>query len=83
MCYGCHNWYSGEPVESGVWAIDYLGNGAIQILQDKLKLPNKISKKEELEIARHYKAEFEKIELNFGKIEIDCGISPIDFVSYQ
>lgn len=78
MCYSCHNWYSGEPVESGRWAEDFLGAAAVEILEDKLKLPNSILKKEELEIARHYKAEFEKIELN-----IDCGIASVDFVSYQ
>lgn len=78
MCYSCHNWYSGEPVKSGVWAINYLGDAAIEILQDKLKSQNSISKEEISEIAKHYKAEFEKIELS-----IDCGIASADFVSYQ
>ena len=77
-CYSCHRWFAKVPIRSGRWAESFLGAAAVEILEDKLKLPNSISKKEELEIARHYKAEFEKIELN-----IDCGIASVDFVSYQ
>ena len=57
-CYSCHQWYGGNPIESGIWAENHLGKGAAEILRDKHNQIVKIPKAEEKLIAKHYLDEY-------------------------
>lgn len=46
----------------GKWASEYLGQGAIEILEDHLRHPVKITKAEKEEAYQHYKKEKERIK---------------------
>lgn len=78
LCFSCHNWYAGNPVQSGRWLSEKLGETMIAILEEKLGDKTKISKEEEKEIAAHYKAEFEKMVAQRAE-----GKTELDFESWQ
>ncbi len=61
LCYSCHQWYGGDPVESAPWVEDHLGLGVLEILTEKKGAVFKIPKSEEKLIAAHYKAEYIKL----------------------
>jgi NMD protein affecting ribosome stability and mRNA decay len=61
-CFACHNWYGGNPIESGQWAEGHLGAGAIDILREKKNSRQRIPKSEEKEIAKHYREEYARIQ---------------------
>ncbi|MDP8078353.1 hypothetical protein [Phocoenobacter skyensis] len=62
LCYSCHEWFGGNPADSGVWLREKLGEGVINILKEKMNSKMKVPKNEEKEIAKHYKEELKKIE---------------------
>lgn len=58
-CYGCHVRLGGDPVLFTDWIRKYLGETRFDMLRDRHNQSVKISKVEEKEIARHYKAQYE------------------------
>ena len=72
MCFSCHQWFGGNPVDSGVWVEKELGEGVIILLREKMNSRARVSKLEEKEIAAHYKLQYELLI---------AGAS--DFVSWQ
>jgi len=79
MCFSCHSWFEENPADSGQWLINEIGEGAIQILREKRDSGIKVTKLEEKDIAKHYRAQLKAIEA-----ERDTGVTGyIEFVSYQ
>jgi hypothetical protein len=79
LCFSCHNWFGGEPAESGVWIRGLLGDEAIGLLIEKKNSRVKVSKLEEKEITKHYRQQLKEIEQK----RLDGVTGYIDFVSYQ
>lgn len=61
-CYFCHNWYSGNPIDSGQWARNYLGEGLYDILHQRKSKPLKYTKFEKDEMYQHYKNELKRLQ---------------------
>lgn len=79
LCYGCHQWFGGNPADSGKWLVEQLGDGAIDILREKMNSKIKVPKSEEKEIAAHYRAQLNLIEQK----RADGETGYIDFESWQ
>ena len=58
LCYSCHEWFGGNPVESGKWLEEKLGVSAIGLLQEKKDSGVKVPKLEEKEIAKFYRDQY-------------------------
>lgn len=77
LCFTCHRWYEGNPPESGKWLENkILGTEMLEILIEKKNNKVKVPKIEEKKIAKHYKAEYEKMQEKrangvTGRIEFD------------
>lgn len=79
LCYGCHQWFGGNPADSGQWLVEQLGEGSIDILREKMNSKIKVPKSEEKEIAAHYRAQLKLIEQK----RADGETGYIDFDSWQ
>ena len=79
LCFSCHQWFGGNPLESGRWLEALLGETHIGILDEKKNCGVKVSKIEEKEIATHYKAELQKLE----ERRLNGEVGQLDFVSWQ
>lgn len=79
LCFTCHDWFGGNPLDSGVWLESFIGPAMVEVLREKMNSKQKVSKIEEKEIAAHYRAELVKIE----KALTEGQAAPIDFVSWQ
>lgn len=79
LCYSCHQWFGGEPLESAKWLTDFIGQGMVDLLTEKKNAKVRVTKLEEKEIAKHYRQQLKEIEDKRARGE--QGI--IDFVSYQ
>ena len=79
LCYACHQWFGGNPVDSGLWVTNYVGAGAIELITEKRDSKVKVSKLEEKDIAKHYKEELKKLEERRANGEQ----GPLDFQSWQ
>lgn len=62
LCFACHQWFGGNPVDSGAWLVHALGEVYIGILREKMNSRVKVSKKEEKEIAKHYREQLKLLE---------------------
>ena len=76
LCYACHAWYGGNPVDSGAWLRGKLGDGVIGILREKMARRVKVPKAEEAEIAAHYRKEIARMKAlrkqgETGRIEFE------------
>jgi len=79
QCFSCHQWFGGNPADSGQWIENKLGSGVIDILREKMNSRIKVSKAEEKLIAKHYRREHKIIE----EKRLSGEIGYIDFVSWQ
>lgn len=79
LCYSCHEWFGGNPLESGDWLRNKLGNGMIDILTEKKNSRVKVPKLEEKDIAKHYREQLKIIEQKRS----DGEMGYIDFESWQ
>ena len=67
-------------MEFASWINQHLGNGAVEILKERVHdLSIKYSKNEKKEIAKHYKAEFEKMR----KQRENGKIKRLEFIGYD
>ena len=79
LCYSCHQWFGGEPLDSGKWLEDFIGIGTVELLREKMNSKVKVSKLEEKEIAAHYRKQLKIIEDKRA-----AGVTGyIEFESYQ
>lgn len=58
LCFKCHKWYEGNPLDSGQWLEDKIGAEVVQSLRDRMNTNIKVSKLEEKDIGKHYKEQF-------------------------
>ncbi|AUR93089.1 NinG protein [Vibrio phage 1.182.O._10N.286.46.E1] len=79
LCYSCHQWYGGEPLDSGRWLEDFIGLGTVELLREKMNSKIKVTKLEEKEIAKHYREQLKLIQERRESGEVGY----IDFISYQ
>jgi len=79
QCFSCHQWFGGNPVDSGVWIAEVLGQGVIDVLREKMNSRAKVTKQEEKEIAKHYREQTKIIEEK--RLSGETGY--IDFESWQ
>lgn len=61
LCYSCHQWFGGNPLESGEWFRLEKGEGFVDLLVEKKNLKVKVSKLEEKDIAKHYREQLKII----------------------
>jgi len=62
LCFSCHQWFGGNPADSGYWVTELLGEGHMALLREKRDNKVKVSKLEEKDIAKFYRAELKKLE---------------------
>jgi len=79
LCFSCHQWFGGEPADSGIWVADLLGEGHMAILREKKDMKLKIPKTEEKEIAKHYREQLKLME----KARAEGHVGRLEFESYQ
>lgn len=79
LCASCHQWYGGNPVESGKWFEDLVGEAFVEMLVEKKNNKVKVSKIEEKEIAAHYRSQHKSLVERRGAG--DVGV--LDFESWQ
>lgn len=79
LCYSCHQFFGGNPLDSGLWLLSEFGEEFFDRLREKMHSKVKVSKLEEKEIAKHYKEQLAIIEQKRAE-----GVEGfIDFLSYQ
>jgi len=78
-CHSCHRWWHENPTESGKWFADKYGEGVLVMLREKRDSGVKVPKKDEKEIAAHYRAELKRVQ----ELRNDGVQGPIELVSYQ
>lgn len=79
LCYSCHEWFGGNPADSGLWVRNLLGEGHFQLLEEKRDCKVKVSKLEEKEIAAHYRKQLKILEERRAAGET----GKLDFESWQ
>lgn len=63
LCFSCHQWFGGNPADSGRWVEELLGSGHIELLREKRDSMVKVSKLEEKEISAHYRKEYKRLQM--------------------
>lgn len=58
-CFGCHQWYGGNPVLGGEWAKEHLGEEIIDDLRRRIIKPMKLTKADKEDIYAHLKVEYD------------------------
>ncbi len=59
LCYSCHTWGGGNPVEFTDWIRGYLGDHLMDMLTERKNSPIKYNARLDREIAAHYKEQWE------------------------
>ena len=79
LCYACHQWYEGNPPESGRWLVEKIGEGANELLLEKMRSNLKVTKQDENKIADHYQEQLDNMKAarRAGKVGY------LDFMSAQ
>lgn len=62
LCAACHAWYGENPADSGKWLEEFIGEGTVDLLREKMRMKYKISKDDEKEIAKHYREQLKRID---------------------
>ena len=60
LSFSAHQWFGGNPVDSGAWVERLLGAGHMAILREKRDNGIKVPKSEEKEIARFYREQYKR-----------------------
>jgi len=58
-CFSCHQYLGGNPIEFAKWIEEYLGDEEYEKLIQRKNTICKRTKKEKLEVAKHWKAQLE------------------------
>lgn len=62
LCRGCHRKFTENPIDFTHWLNEYLGEGHMELLNEKRNHLMKTTKTLRKEIATHYRLEFKKME---------------------
>lgn len=79
LCFPDHQWFGGNPADSGIWVANYLGEAHIEILREKRDSRVKVPKTDERLIAKHYREQLKIIQQK----RLDGQDGYIDFISWQ
>jgi len=79
LCFGCHGEMESNPPAHTDFILNLVGQGMYDILTEKMNTPRKVTKKDEKEIAAHYRQEFRRME----KLRESGEVGRIEFLSYQ
>jgi hypothetical protein len=79
LCYNCHQWFGGNPADSGAWIEELRGINKMASLRQKKNRRVKVTKIEEKEIATFYRLQLKDIKLK--RLTGEVGV--IEFESYQ
>lgn len=79
LCFKCHHWYGGNPADSGKWITELIGDGALELIREKMDQRVKVPKTEEKQIAAHYRAELKRIQ----QARDDGQTGRVEFESWQ
>lgn len=79
-CFGCHSYLGGNPVIFRNWAINEIGEGAIELLTEKHNNINlaKDIKKNLKDVAAHYKKEHERLM----QLRADGAVGKLEVIGY-
>jgi len=58
LCFNCHKWWHSSPATSGVWIRELLGDGFIDLLEEKKNQIKKYTKADKEDIATHLRSEY-------------------------
>lgn len=77
LCFTCHKWWHENPVESGIWIRELLGQGFIDLLEEKKNSIAKYSKPVLEDIYKHLNAEYKRMvqlraDGETGRIEFEA-----------
>jgi HNH endonuclease len=72
LCHTCHRYFTANPLDFDVWLKRYLGQGYLDILNEKRRKLFKTTKSTRAEVAKHYREQIKLLEAG-----------PHDLVSYQ
>jgi len=61
LCFTCHKWWHDSPALSGVWIRDMLGDGYIDLLEEKKNTIVKYSKVVLEDLSKHLNAEYKRV----------------------
>ena len=62
LCHVCHRYFTENPVDFTRWLQDTVGQGYLDILNEKRNQICKTTKESRAEVARHYRQEIKKLE---------------------
>ena len=79
LCFACHQWFGGNPADSGLWVREFVGDGVIALLEEKRDSKVKVSKLEEKDIAKHYREQLKILE----ERRAHGAAGKLDFESWQ
>lgn len=76
LCFACHQWFGGNPYESGRWLEKMLGETRLEMLIDAKNGKHKVPKAEEKDIAKHYREQLKIMQAKrkngeMGRIEFE------------
>ena len=62
LCFQCHLHFTGNPLDFTAWLTTHVGQGMLDILQEKRRGILKDNKATRDEVAKHYRAELRRME---------------------
>jgi len=62
LCHTCHAFFTANPVDFMCWLTDHIGQGMIQLLNEKRNKIQKTTKDYRKEVAKHYRREIKLME---------------------
>ena len=64
LCHYCHMKFTANPLEFTAWLEETLGQGHMEMLREKWQVLMKTNKQLRKEIAKHYREEFKKMDVD-------------------
>jgi hypothetical protein len=62
LCHYCHQTFTANPLDFTHWVSQYLGDGQVDLLNEKRRQKLKTTKALRSEIAAHYRSEYRRME---------------------
>lgn len=79
LCYSCHNWAGGNPIEFTRWIEQHLGEARLEMLWARKESPMKFNKAMDAECAKHYREQLSmmrrrRADGETGRVEFESWI---------
>ena len=62
LCHTCHRKYTEAPIDFHSWLVGYVGQGYLDILNEKRQRIQKVTKQYRQDCARHYREQLKLME---------------------